>query len=281
MEIEKKGGEGEGAAAAPVPDVFGTIRTADGKPVVEEPAKKEDKKEGEDKKPDEIEKNPVVVELRSQLKKLEEDKGSMGGNLSEQGKAIAKLKKELDDIKGGKKPTVEPMFKDIKRVKDLPAERQAEMSDTEKATFDSLAETQEKMNAMIADAGKKETDAAAAAAAAEEDEQTAEAFNGRVQSAVLVLVGAAEGKPTSEQKDMANAIIEEFNAFSGNDKLDAKGIADRLQKAAKLVPDYKPPKEQKSPTGGAAKAADGTGSSEIDKIVEDAKAKKGGGTYAL
>lgn len=276
MDIEVKGGEGE---AKPVVDVFGTERATDGKPVV--PPAPAEKKEGEQAKPEDIEKNPVVLALKDQIKKLEDDKGSMGGNLSAQGKAIEAMKKELADIKGGKKPSAEPMFKDIKRVKDLPAEQQAEMSDTEKATFDALADTREAMNKMIADAATKEGEAAAAEATAEEAEAAQLAFNTTVQSAVLTLVGAVDGKPTSEQKEIANAIIEEFNAFSGNEKLDAKGIAERLAKAAKLVPDFKPQKEQKSPNGGAAKPVNGEGGGEVDKIVEETLAGKGGGTFKL
>lgn len=278
MEIEVKGGEGE---PKPIIDTFGTERNTDGTPVVPTPPA-DKKKEGEGKKDDEdFEKNPVVVQLRDTIKKLEEDKGSMGGNLSAQGKAIEKMKQELADLKSGKSSGVEPLFKDIKRVKDLPAEQQAEMTDAEKKIFDELADTHEAMNKLVADAAKKESDAEAEEATAQEAEDAAEAFNGKVQSATLALVGVTDGRPTQAQKDMANAIIEEFNAFAGNEKLSDKELAERIQKAAKLVPDYKPAKEQKSPAGAAAKPVDQSGSSEVDKIVEETRAGQKGGTYTL
>lgn len=287
MEIESKGGDGE---QKPILDVFGTERGADGKPVVPEapapaPVDPKDKKP-EDKKPEEpaptdIEKNPVVVELRTQLKQLTDDKSSMGGNLSAQGKAIEALKKKLAAIEGGEKPGGEPLFKDIKRVKDLTKDEQEAMSESEKKIFDELADTREAMNKQVADAAKEKSEAATAAETEAEEADAVETFNKNVQSEVLALVGSTDGRPTAAQKELANQIIEEFNAFADNDKLTPSQRKERIEKAAKLVPDYKPAKEQKSPTGTAPRPTDNGGDSAIDKIVEETAKHKGGGSYAL
>lgn len=288
MTVKKEEDGGGNDEPKPIVDSFGNERTPDGKivpppEVAADEEKDKDGKKKEDAAPaEDIEKSPVVVELRRQLKDLETDKSSMGGNLSAQGKAIDKLKQELADIKSGKSTGAERLFKDIKRVKDLPKDRQDEMTDSEKQLFDTLADTQERMNTMVADAAKKADDAVTAAGVEEEAEATAEEFNGRVQGGVLALIGVGEGEtPTSVQKALANSIIEEFNQFSGNDKLTPKQLKERIEKAAKLVPDYKPAKEQQAPRGGAAKPVDSSTMSEIDKIVADTKKGKTSGTFSL
>lgn len=287
----------EGAAEAPKPvvDAFGTERDSTTGLPIAPAAKVEDKKPelGEDGKPkvevkpkedaDNLENNPVVVKLRESIKKLEEDKGSMGTNLSKQNDIIKKAQDEIKRLKDGGTAKVEPMFKDIKRVKDLTAEQQAEMSEAEKTLFDTLADTREAMNKTIADAATKAAGEEAKAATEAEEAEQSETFNKAVQKSALILAGSTDGKSTQAQKDMANAIIAEFNLFADNDKLSPDELIERLTKAAKLVPDYKPAKEQKAPTGKAAGAADVKDDPNgINKIVEEVKnGRTGGGTFSL
>lgn len=285
--IKKEGEEGGAAeeAAKPVTDVFGTQRdSATGLPV-QAPAPKEEAKQEldadgkpkakvEPKAADDLENNPVVKALRDDLKKVNDDKGSMGKSLSDMRKIVDDTKAELKRIKDGGAAKIEPMFKDIKRVKDLPTEQQEAMTDGEKKLMDQLADTQEAMNKTIAEATTKEAaEKSAAEAAATEAEDTA-TFTKDIQTRAI--------KMASGDVRVANAIIAEFNTFADNDKLDEAGRDERLAKAAKLVPDYKPPAEQKGPAGKAAGAAKDADANGVDKIVQEVAAgRTGGGTYSL
>src|SRR3954447_26284462 len=121
----------------PIIDAFGEPRSEDGKvippslPPVEPPNKNDagGKKEPEGGQPEaDIEKHPAVIALKDQIAEV---KKSMGGNLSKQREIIDRLEKDLKDAQAGKKPNIEPLFKEIKRVKDLSKEEREAMTEAE------------------------------------------------------------------------------------------------------------------------------------------------------
>ncbi len=232
---------------------------------------------------DEIENNPVVKELRSQLKKSEEDKASMGKSLSEQRTVFEKRLDALE--KGGKQDTekaFKPPFPEIKRVKDLPAAESAEMSETEKRLFDQNADMMERINATEKE--KFDGQVASEKSKVQETEkqkeerealEADETFNKDVQSRV--------SKLTSNNVALTNQIIEKFNTFKDNHLLEGDALDARIAEATKLVPDYKPAKQQQSPTGGAVEnggqnADDPFG---IKSIIDEAKKGSSGNSYSL
>lgn len=279
---EGENGEAEKTAA----DVFGVERhTKTGEQVVPPaPAKEEKKPEGEGEgqgqgngggKAEDLEQNPVVKGLRDEITKLETNLAKETGDKASMGQNLSKMRERLEKLEKGEKgaAVTEPLFKDIKRVKDLPKEDQEAMTETEKKLFDESADLKEKMNGIVAASVEKETEAKSAAEKAQEAKDATEAFNQRAQGVALKLSG-------SDQK-MANAILSEFNTFAGNDKLDDTALLERMQKAAKLVPDYKPQKEQPNKPAGGSTAVktneekdDAFGNSAIvDTVI---KGKRGG-----
>jgi hypothetical protein len=252
----------------PIIDAFGEPRSEDGKiipppaPVVEEP-KKPEGKEGTGKQPEaaDIENHPVVKDLMEKVTKLQTDKGSMGKNLSDQGKIIKEAQDEIKRLKNGGDAKPKPLFEDIKRVKDLPKAQVDEMTDAEKTLFDALADTREQMNKMVIDAQQQrqegETDAQKreTEAQAQKDADKAKGeFDKKAQTAAKKLAGT--------DTELANKIIENFNLFKDNEALDDDGLAERMQAAARMIPTYTPPK-QGSATGG------GTGSAVKDAAAGD------------
>ena len=83
--------------------------------------------------------------------------------------------------------------------------------------------------------------------------------------------------------ELANKIINEFNQFAGNDTLDRAGLKERMEKSAKLVPEFKPAKEQETKRGstvGGNSGKEGKDPFGTDAIVEQAN-KGSNGTYQL
>lgn len=264
-----------------VVDVFGDKREAEtGAPVVPEvpvEEKKEEGKKDDTAKTDDLEKNPLVVQLRkditdlsTNLEKESGDKKSMGENLSAMRKRLEKLEK------GDKEGAAEPVFKkeEIKRVKDYSKEEQDEMTPAFKEQVEANADMKERINKLVADQTEGAAKTAADGEKAAEELEAQEEFEKTAQAVSLKLAG--------NDKDMANKILVEFNQFANNDKLDEKGIEERMAKAAKLVSDYKPPKEQTSQRGGAAPANDNAADPHgVDKIIEGVQQSRKGGTYTL
>lgn len=282
--------QSEADKGQPIIDAFGAERDADGKIVTPPmPETKDADKDGEDnkeadKKADkEADKTPAIDENHPVVKKMQESidkiKDDYGKNLSGQRRKIESLEAELAKYKDGKAPKAdEKPFKEIKRTKDLTKDQLEEMTDTEKRQMDSIADLQEMMNKQHEEANKvKETDGAKDKDDKDEEDEgddfDQEAFEKKVQTAVLAM--------TNNDSVMGNKIIEKFNQFAGNDKLTDSQIKDRLNDAAKLVSDYKPPKEQTSRPGRAAKSTDNDDPNNVDHIINEVTASKHPGGYSL
>lgn len=270
----------------PVTDAFGVDREpTTGQPIVPVVETKKEPELGEDGKPKvekkaevDLKDNPVVKELSDKVAKLETDKGSMGKNLSDARKIIDKAQDEIKRLKEGGKTAVEPLFKDIKRVKDLPKAQQDEMTESEKTLFDSLADTREQMNKLVLDAGSKE-----AAAQEEAGKQTeAEAETERVNAHITEVVQPIALKYADNDSGIANEIISNFNLFAGNDSADDAELARRMEKAALMTPKYVAAKEQKTISGGKPVEA-GTKDDPhgVDAIVEAAGKAGSGKSFSL
>ncbi len=218
---------------------------------------------------DDIENHPVVLGLKAQIDAVKEE---MGGNLSGQREVIERLEKALKDAREGKAPDgIEPLFKDIKHVKDLPADEQEKMTDTEKRLFDELADMKELQNKNHASAAQKEIDAKTQA---EKDSKDA-------MKTVIKTAQAEALRLAGNKKDVANQIIENFNLFKENEKLSEAQVKERVEKAANMIQGFKPVKEQRSPQGKPA-AADKQGDDPhgIQGIVDGIGKNRDGG-YAL
>jgi hypothetical protein len=261
----------------PIEDAFGQPRdSSTGAAIPPEAPKVEDKKP-DDKaaeiKLDDIENNPVVKGLREEINKLNVDKGSMGTNLSEMRKVINKANDRIAELEKGGKPNIEPLFTDIKRVKDLSKEEQEAMTDTEKRLFDQLADTRDAMNKKVADDQKRQTDTEVATTEQQRAEQAKAEFVGRAQKAALAVA--------DNDKEMANQILDKFNLFRDTDKLDDEELALRMKDAALLVPDFKPAKQPKSPQGSVVAAGTKEDPHGVDAIVQQAKGGATPGKYQL
>lgn len=291
MADENKGGEGE--APKVHVDAFGDTRGEDGKivPPVAPPAPApEVGADGkpvvkvEEKKPEagDLEKNPLVVELRTSIQSLTEKLTKETGDKSAMGKNLSAMRERLDKLeKGDTKGAAEPVFKkeEMKRVKDYTKEEQDAMTPAEKALIESNADMKERINGMVATAAKEAADKAHADGQKTEEEKEIEDTNARISTTVQPIALKLAGN----DKDLANQIILNFNMFSGNDTLDDKQLAERVAMAARMIPDFKPAKEQASPAGGAVKAGgkDGEDPHGVQAIVDQARESRGGKTFSL
>jgi len=253
-------------------NVFGqTIK--DGQVV--EPTPPEVEKKPEDKqteKPTEdIEKNPLVVELRKQIADIKKE---YGGNLSGQRDKIARLEGKLAELEKGTKQDEKPkpVFDKIVFSKDLPKDERDAMSDRERELHDELMTTRQKINEMAAQGASKAAQDDAGKKAAESAFDVAKA----VQDEAMKL---AEGNWTKAQQ-----LIERFNTLGFDlTQVTAENVAERLQSVATLIPDFKPKKEQETANGGAVKSTEAT-TSGVDSIVAAAAAERSasrGGNYDL
>lgn len=225
-----------------------------------------------DKKPDvapamDIEKNPLVVELRGQIEKIKKE---YGGNLTGQRGQIDRLQRQIDALTKKPEDKPKPVFEKIVRVKDLPKEEREAMSDREKQLHDQLADTQEAMNRMAETTAPKPTDGKAA-------DDAAEAFDvsKAVQDEAMKL---ADGNYTKAQE-----LIGKFNSLDFDlTKITAENLADRVASVVALIPDFKPKQEQQSGNGGPVKTTGTT--STVDAAVAAAVKEREGnaaGTYQL
>lgn len=283
----------EGEQDKPVVDAFGVPRTADGQPVAPEapPAVvTEDKGDGKGKEGEQgkapvvtdLEKNPVVVGLKAEITTLTEALKKETGDKSAMGKNLSAMRERLDKLeKGDVTGAAEPVFKkeEIKRVKDYTADEQEAMTPAEKALIESNADMKERINAMVATEAQKAADKAKADGEKSQEEKAIEDTNTRISGVVgpiaLTLAGNDQG--------LANKIIENFNLFAGNDKLDDKQLKERVEAAARMIPEFKPAKEQKSPAGGAV-ASGGTNADDphgVTSIIDKARETRGGKSFEL
>jgi hypothetical protein len=246
------------------PNVFGELMDKDGKQFVPQP---EDVKSGPETDP--LEKNPLVVELRKQVAQADLDKKSIGGNLSKQNKIIADLQEKIANIEAGKNSdTPEVPNKDIKRSKDLSQDDRDDMTQKEIELMDKLADAQEKENKAFLESqkGKKE----------EKDDESDD-NSGQPDMKKLETTVREEALLMTGDREMANELIKKFNQFSGNEKLDDKGIKERLVEASKLVSGF----TQRPTRQINGKANDGNKGSIVDDIIAQHEAKPKEGVKAL
>lgn len=252
----------------PEKNVFGqTLK--DGQ-VVEPAAPAPAAKKPEDTKPaaEDIEKNPLVIELRRQV---EDVKKNYGGNLSEQRKTIERLEKRITDLAGPKKPEEKPkpVFEKITRVKDLPKEERDAMTEKERELFDALADTREQINKLAEKTGETKP--------AEKDGEDPDAYD------VVAGVQAEAMKLTDGNYTKATELIAKFNSLGFDlTKITAETVAERVASVATLIPDFKPKKEQETGNGGAVKNSGATTGVDaaISAAVKDREASSKG-NYAL
>lgn len=276
-----------------VVDVFGVERSIDtGKPIVPEPETKPEPKLGTDGKPvveekkpadvtAELEKNPLVVELRTSITDLTAKLTKETGDKSAMGQNLSKLRERLDKLeKGDTSGGAEPVFKkeEIKRVKDYTADEQEAFTPAEKALIESNADMKERINTMVATEAAKTAERDAAAGSADEIAKKAKEVNDHITAVVQPLAM----KYADKDAGIANEIIANFNMFAGNDTADDAELTRRMEKAALMTPTYVAKKEQKSPAGGAV---DNAGTQDdphgINAIVENAGKANSGKGFAL
>lgn len=241
----------------------------DGKPI--EPKK-------EEKKFDTIpEDHPIVVALKQQI---EDIKREYGGNLSGQREKIAKLEKQISDRIDGKGKTEEGDVShlpfDPKKIvfsKDLPKDKLDDMTDNEIKLHDELMTNREVMNKQAQE--RFEEKQRVESEKQENEERKVEDLNTSVRTYAKELAGGDEAT--------ANLIIEKSKKFNLTG-LNEKELKETIEEAYKLLPTYKPPKEQTiQKKGGAVKtggesAEDPFGTS---KIVEEVASKQSGKSFDL
>lgn len=291
----------DGGGEAPQYDHFGEPIKNKNAPIEE---KKEEQKLDKDGKPivepkksdaDDISKHPSYVALKNDLDTIKKD---LGGNLGNQGKIIKNLTAQLEALqKGGSKAAEAAadmsLYKDIKRAKDLPQKERDEMTETEIKQFDEIADLKDGLNKLAKMIGEKGAPAAKTAEeiAAEAGEGAGKKDDGTVDDVETVddlgrETRAAAMELAGHDIDLANKIVHEFNQFAGNDKLNQTQLAERLGKAAKLVPEYKASREAPSRTARNASAVKtGAGGNEdpfgTKGVIEAVAASKKAGGYKL
>lgn len=267
--MSKKEGEAGGAPATEEVkvDAFGGEGDHPAPPTENEggEGKKDEKKF--DTIPDD---HPTIVALKKQI---DDVKAEYGGNLSGQRDVIDKLEKKIDALSKGTAAEGEDanvLFKkeDIKWSKDLTKEQRDEMTETEIKQMDEIAgmkESQNKIFAQLNKDGKTETAVAD--------------IQGWVKDSARELSRGEDGKLNTE---LANQIIESVKQFA-LEGLTEDQVKERVANAAKLVPDYKAPKEQggkKGKTVAAGGAADDPFG--VDAVVANVqKGKNNKGSYQL
>ena len=223
-----------------------TVAEADafGEPNKPEPSVVEDKKE---EGVDEIEKHPLVKELRGQIETVKKE---YGGNLAGQREVIKRLESEIESIKKGGNPTGkdkegedtgEVLFKEIKWSKDLSEEERDEMTDNEIKQMDVIASMQEAQNKMYAEMQSK---------GKSEEDTGVKDINSFVRKEAMELSG--------DDTELTNLIIESFNSMKfSTEGLSEEELKKRVELSATQVPTYKAPKEQPTKTGKPVKKGGG------------------------
>lgn len=217
---------------------------------------------------EDIEKNPLVIELRKQI---DDVKKNYGGNLSEQRKTIERLEKRIEGLtkkseKKDDKP--KPLYENIKRVKDLPKDEREAMTENERRLHDQNADMMERLNEVHAAQNKPVEEP-------KTDEDGKFDVNGAVQAEAMKL---ADGNYAKAQE-----LIGKFNSLGFDlTQLNAENIAERVASVAALIPDFKPKKEQEAGAGGTVKNTGVTSS--VDAAVAAAakeRSEASNGNYSL
>jgi hypothetical protein len=218
--------------------------------------------------------HPTVVALNKQI---EDAKSSMGGNLTKQREIITGLEKKIADLTEGKGAPAnaaaadeDVLFKaeDIKFSKDLTKEQREEMTDREIAQMDEIANMKVAQNKIYAESRK----ATKTVETAKVDD-----VNATVQATARALATGEDGK---ENLELANQIIENTKQFN-LDGLDEAAVKERVANAARLLPNYTPPKEQsRTTTKTVTPPAASDDPFGVDQIVKEATSQKKG-DYSL
>lgn len=239
---------------------------------------KGDKGGKNDKKFDAIpDDHPTIVALKQQI---EDVKKEYGGNLSGQRDKISKLEKQISDLTSGKggKPaegdTSHLPFdpKEIVFSKDLPKATLDDMTENEIKLHDQLMKTHEQMNkdaqARFEEKQRAESDKQSA------EDRKVEDLNTSVRSIASELAGG--------DTEVANQIIEKSKKFNLQG-LNEKELKETIEEAYKLLPTYKPPKENTHKKGGVIKTGgeDNSDPFGTNKIVEEVASKRNGKTFDL
>lgn len=268
MENQGEGQEPQAPAEPQQPekDAFGT----------EEHKPPEAAKPAGEKKFDPIpEDHPILVGLRQQLEAAENGRKEYGTNLKGQGDVIRTLKSKIAELEGKGKEggaAVDVLYKpeDIKWSKDLTKEQRDEMTEAEIKQMDEIAALKEAQNKMYAALQKGEK---------KDGEEEVPDIQSWVKEEAKELSRGEGGHLNTE---LANQIIEAVKMFN-LEGLDEKAVRERVGMAAKHVPDYKPPKEQKRTAGGKPVVQEGDKKDDpfgVDAIVEGV-GKGSDGSYAL
>lgn len=262
--------DGEGGKEAPQENAFGEPLPGQ-EEAVQNPAP-----EGEGGNKEKQTPTQQIAELSRKLGEYEAKEKNWGEkekekdeNIRAMREAIKRLEKQVG---GGKKADEggdrEVLFKEIRTSKDLKAEEKEDMTETELKQFDEIAELKSGMNELFK--GIKSI----------RGEKADEGDGGKTdhtQTAREHALSIAGG-----DKDIANQIIESYNEFN-NDGLSEEQVKARIEKAAKLVPNYTPPKEQTKKPGSAVKGDGGSGTDPwgVDSIIKDVEESRKGGSYNL
>lgn len=254
--------DGAGGGAAPAVDVFGeptpgSEQTPAGTGEAEKPAPSTDINELSRK----------LGEYEATVKNLDEKHREKDENIRAMRETIKRLEKQAKEGAGGTPSgdgtDAEALFKEVKTSKDLKPEERDDMTETEIKQFDEIAALKQGMNQLFkaVKEGKGKEDSGEAA-------DTTEV----ARSYALEIAG--------KDSDIANQIIEQYNEFN-NEGLTEAQVKARIEKAAKLVPDYKPPKEQTKKHGSPAHGGTDTDPFGTDKIISEVVKSREGNTYSL
>lgn len=253
--------------AVPKVDAFGQDIKKEGEAGADEGGKgegegKENEGQGEGEK-GKLTPTQQIAELSRKLGEYTEKERSWGETQKSKDENIRAMKesiKRLEEAAGKKgegQAEAEALFKEVKTSKDLTEAEKEEMTDTEIKQMDEIASLKKGMNDLASLIKKGQGG---------EKGSTQVDIQGIVKETAKELAGG--------NRELANLIIESVKKFNLAD-LDEAGISARVAEAARLVPTYKPAKEQATGKGGKP-AGGGTETDPygVDKIVEEVFKKK-------
>lgn len=238
-----------------------------------------DKGGKDDKKFEAIpEDHPTILALKKQI---EDVKNEYGGNLAGQRDVIKKLEGKIEALTGGKGgksgegDTSHLPFdpKEIVFSKDLPKDKLDDMTENEIKLHDEVMKNREVMNKQAQERYDEKQQAQKDSEAKEN--QKVEDLNTSVRTIAKDLANGDEA--------LANQIIEKSKKFNLSG-LNEKELKETIEEAYKLLPTYKPPKEQTVQKKGGAVKTGGQGNDDpfgTSKIVEEVASKQSGKSFDL
>lgn len=230
----------------------------------------------EPKVSDKVTPTQQIAELSRKLGEYEAKDAAKDENIRAMKKALNDARRRLGEGKQGgedaDKGGAEVLYKEIRTSKDLKQEERDDMTETELKQFDEIAALKQGMNELFKAIKSGQPAKSADEGAGEGEGDDGDDYATEARAHALELAGGS--------KDMANLIIEEFNAFN-NDGLSKKQILERVEKAAKLVPDYKPPKEQEKKRGAPIKGTPSTDPFGSAAIISEVEQSRKAGSYNL